>query len=150
MKLSILQNTKMIPKIRKTVIKVNNSLHIEDNIHYKRIRKLKPFNLSNNNSNDDFKPLKTYTIIKSVVETDSIYVFQDVEKSRSSIFLFENNEDAALFVTLLEAEIAGNGRKETSYIDVISNDIVELCKSNGFNCYFYPSGSLVTPMNMEV
>lgn len=138
---------------KRQLLKISNSLSIEDNIHYKRIRKQKPLNLTRN-ANINISINTTFTIIQSGTENESIFVFQDMQKSKSSVFLFENEEDANVFVTLLEAETTGliimDKETKPKCLKVHSDDIVELCKENGFNCYFHPSGSLVTPMNMEV
>ena len=149
-------------------LKISNSLNIEDNIHYKRIRKLKPFNLTNKNTKNtknknknknnldiiDISNSTSYTIIQSCTETESIFVFQNIQKSRSSVFLFENEDDAMTFATLLEAETSGllpeSQGRNPKCLEVIGDDIVKLCAENGFNCYFHPHGSLVTPMNMDV
>jgi hypothetical protein len=145
--------------IKRNFLKISNSLNIEDNIHYKRIRKLRPVNLSRNTSHKNHTNLtnfnnKTYTIIQGTnSESDSIFVFQDIRKSRSTVFLFENEEDATVFATLLEAATDGyftNAEIKPTCLEVISEDIVALCRKQAFNCYFHPSGSLVTPMNMKL
>ena len=126
---------------------------IEDNIHYKRIKKLKPENLTRVKNNIiHINNNKVYSIIKKLREDESIYVFQDIEKNKGSIFLFENKDDADIFATQLEAEIESSVYGETVPLSVEVNGlhIIELCKENGFDCFFHTTGSLITPMNMDI
>ena len=71
-------------------------------------------------------------------------MFQDTGGQRSTIFVFEKEDDVSLFATLLQAEC----EKEIEYIKTETDSIVELCKTHKFNCYLHPSGAFVTPMNM--
>lgn len=80
-------------------------------------------------------------------ESNGIYIFQDHTKSRSTIIIFEDYDDIALFKTLLEAE---NNIEEVDYTLLDRQELLELCIENNINCILYPRGSLVTPTNIEL
>lgn len=145
---------------RKNIVQVMNSRHIEDNEHYKKIRKAKPIDLVKSvvypitshliihcsNYDDVYEKSKAFTNVKQEPDdVEHIYVFQNLETNVSKILLFEDEDDAQLFATLLEAECE-NQIPRISKVDTL--EIITMCKEHKFACVLQPKGSMVTPMSL--
>lgn len=131
----------------RTNIRINAGL--EENGYYKNMR---------SNRQIDLKLEKNKMLLNGsgFIITDKqkdnqistgVYIFQDHTKTRSTIIIFEDYDDIALFKTLLEAE---NDVEEVDYTILDRQELLELCTENNINCILYPRGSLVTPSNLEL
>lgn len=144
---------------RKTHQRIYNSRSVEDNPHYKRIRKMKEINLLKS----VLYPVQTYIPVhysnyeefeRSKLMHDSnardnaiehLYVFQNVLTNNSKIIVFEDEDDAILFANLLEADCDDEFPRITN---VYTDEIIELCKEYNIGCYLQPTGSMVTPQSL--
>ena len=126
-----------------------NSKSIEDNPHYKRIRNTKQIDLLKS----VVYPSETYINMHNNIDLknhnddeEHIYVFQNLSNQKTKIVLFECEEDAAIFTTLLEAEC---GLQVPLISKVDTCDIIELCKEADISCVLQPKGSMLTPMGLN-
>ena len=136
-------------KSRRYSTPIFNSKSIEDNPHYKKIRNTKPIDLLKS----VIYPAETYInmhnnndLINNKDDDEHIYVFQNLSSNKTKIVLFECEEDAAIFTTLLEAEC---GLQVPLISKVDTCDIIEMCKEANISCVLQPKGSMLTPMGLN-
>lgn len=124
---------------------LNNNFNIDNSSYYKQLKKTKSIDLT---KKDFLYPDKGYIIIDNKQNIESLFIFQDISKTKQSIFVFEGKDDVELFKSLLAAE---NGVVDTiDYQNVLIEEIIDLCIENNFACRFYSEGSFVTPFNMKI
>lgn len=143
----------LVKSSRKNYQRIFNSRSVEDNPHYKRIRKMKEIDLlksviypTHTYVPVHYSSYEEYEKVKNVENgIEHLYVFQNLITSKSKIIVFENEEDAMLFATLLEADCDDEHPRITS---IDTNEIIELCNDYNIGCYLQPTGSMVTPQSL--